>query len=129
MIDRARLGLVMVLSVLAAAPTVGDVGGCNEQADELSAEKFFKARLESECMQCRACEIAGTPGCKRVCDPLVRVPGTFPKGCRPLVHDGEVCLRAIELLSCEAFAHVVAVNPIIPNECDFCPAPPVSSGP
>ena len=121
-IDRARLGLVMVLGVLAMAPTVGDVGGCNEQADELSAEKFFRARLESECQRCKACEIAANPGCKRACAPNPFLPSVFPKGCRPLVHDGEVCLRAIEDLSCEAFADVVAANPVVPTECDFCPA-------
>lgn len=122
MIDRARLGLVMVLSVLAAAPTVGDVGGCNEQADALGPEKFFAARLESECMQCRACGLEALAGCRRACDPKTKVPQTFPAGCRPLVHDGEVCLRAIEALSCDAFADVVASSPIVPSECDFCPA-------
>ncbi|MBK7396261.1 MAG: hypothetical protein IPJ34_08160 [Myxococcales bacterium] len=122
MIDRSRLGLVMVLSVLAAAPTVGDVGGCNEQADALGPEKFFTARLESECMQCRACGLETLAGCRRACDLKTKVPQTFPTGCRPLVHDGEVCLRAIEALSCEAFADVVAASPIVPPECDFCPA-------
>lgn len=121
-LSRRHVGFLAVLGVLSAAPTVGDVGGCNEQADPLAPDKFFAARLESECMQCRACELETVPGCKRACDPRTKVPTTFPEGCRPLVHDGEVCLRAIEALSCDAFADVVASSPVVPTECDFCPA-------
>jgi hypothetical protein len=45
------------------------------------------------------------------------------------VHDGEVCLRAIESLSCNGFGDVVDPQPIVPTECDFCPERAVEAGP
>ena len=122
MSDRPSLGFVIVLGVLTAAPTVGDVGGCNEAAAPLDASKFFRARLEITCAQCKDCGVA-TATCRAACDPATFAPSTFPSGCKPVEHDGQVCLRALESMSCGEFESVVAAAPIVSTECDFCPAP------
>ncbi|MBI2393157.1 MAG: hypothetical protein HYV09_26465 [Deltaproteobacteria bacterium] len=117
---RPSVGFVIVLAICAAAPTVGDVGGCQDAAKPLDANKFFAARLQLECDRCKECELS-TAMCKRACDPRTRVPSSFPEGCRPLEHDGQVCLRALEAASCDEFEGVVAPSPVVPTECDFCP--------
>jgi hypothetical protein len=46
----------------------------------------------------------------------------FPEGCLPLVHDGEVCLRALLYATCAEYeAYVDDARPKVPSECDFCP--------
>ncbi|MBX7197095.1 MAG: hypothetical protein K1X94_33915 [Sandaracinaceae bacterium] len=120
--NRPSIGFVIVLAVFSAAPTVGDVGGCNESATNLDARKFFSARLSVECSRCKECDFI-TAACKRACDKNTIIPSTFPAGCQPLEHDGQVCLRALEALSCSAFEDAVATSPIVPTECDFCPEP------
>ena len=56
--------------------------------------------------------------------PEVQLPAT----CKPVRHDGEVCLRAIDTVSCDKFAtYVDDFAPATPGECDFCrlkPEPP-----
>jgi hypothetical protein len=50
------------------------------------------------------------------------LPADFPEGCAPLVHDGEVCLRALHFASCDAYrGYVDDAAPTVPTECDFCP--------
>jgi hypothetical protein len=62
-----------------------------------------------------------TETCKRACGAAMG--GTFPTLCYPLVHDGEVCLDALEAASCSTYASYVAdVGATVPTECDFCPA-------
>jgi hypothetical protein len=40
-----------------------------------------------------------------------------------LVHDGEVCLRALEVAACDDYALFMDdVAPSLPTECNFCPA-------
>lgn len=126
--SRPSIGFVIVLAFFAAAPTVGDVGGCNDSADPLDASKFFGARLQLECDRCKECGYT-TAACKRACNKSTIVPSTFPAGCKPLEHDGQVCLRALEALSCDGFGDVVSSPPIVPTECDFCPEPPAEAGP
>lgn len=128
MTSRTNVGFAMVLALFALAPTVGDIGGCGGTDEVLDARKFFQARLDLECERCGECELT-TPACRRACNKSTIVPGTFPAGCRPVVHDGEVCLRAIEALSCGGFADVVDPAPIVPTECDFCPERAVEAGP
>ena len=127
-VNRPSIGFVIVLAFFAAAPTVGDIGGCGGTDETLDARKFFAERFNLECERCSECELA-TPACKRACDKKTIVPGTFPPGCRPVVHDGEVCLNAIEALSCSGFADVVHPEPIVPTECDFCPERAAEAGP
>jgi hypothetical protein len=54
----------------------------------------------------------------------VPVQTAFPDRCVPLVHDGEVCLRALQYASCDDYrAYVSDVSPSVPTECNFCPEP------
>ncbi|MGZ3456555.1 MAG: hypothetical protein ACXWUG_05580 [Polyangiales bacterium] len=117
---RPSIGFVIVLAILAAAPTVGDVGGCGTQVEPLDATKFFTQELDLTCSRCDECGILA-PRCKTACDTRTRiVPHTFVNGCNPVVHDGEVCINALEALSCSAFDDYVERS-VLPTECDFCP--------
>jgi hypothetical protein len=121
-VKRAGIGFVALLAVLCAAPTVGDVGSCGQTADPLGAPEFFRARADVECTRCADCGYDTRP-CRRACE-IARggeVPRAFPEGCQPVVHDGEVCLNAIEALSCGRVGDLVSEAPIVPTECDFCP--------
>ena len=120
--SRASIAFVMVLALFAAAPTVGDVGSCNAAVEALDAKAFFTRRLAAECARCDDCGL-NTRACIRACDARTEVPTSFPAGCHPVVHDGEVCLHAIDALSCGAASDLVSDAPIVPTECDFCPAP------
>ena len=126
--QRISTGFAIVLAVFVAAPTVGDIGGCGGTDDRLDARKFFAERFRVECARCDECGY-NTLACRRSCDKRTIVPGSFPAGCTPVVHDGEVCLRAIEALSCDGFADIIDPQPIVPTECDFCPERAVETGP
>lgn len=118
--SRSRRGVVMVLAILAAAPTAGDIGSCGQEVVVLDREKFFRAKEATDCEKCVACALT-TKACTRACDKkLDDVP--FPADCFPLVHDGEVCLRKLEATSCDDYASFVAdQGSTIPTECNFCP--------
>jgi hypothetical protein len=121
---------ILFLAPLIAAPTAGDIGSCGSAAEPLGAPEFFVARLSLECERCKDCGY-GSRTCVLVCDQVAKksYPRAFPEGCRPVVHDGEVCLRAIEALSCNAFGDLVSDAPIVPTECDFCPASAATGAP
>jgi hypothetical protein len=125
---RPAILVAMMLALITMAPTVGDVGGCGGEAAPLDASKYFRERLRVECDRCRECGLFGA-ACTRACDPRTVVPSSFPPGCRPVEHDGLVCVRALEALACDAFIDVVDPQPIVPTECDFCPASDVEAGP
>lgn len=113
----ARLALMALFFLL--APTPGDIGSCNQAPDALDPDKFFPTKQVIDCQRCTECDIV-TQTCKRACSPLVG--GTFPAGCYPLVHDGDVCLDALEAASCSAYQSYVAdEGATVPTECDFCP--------
>jgi hypothetical protein len=41
----------------------------------------------------------------------------------PLVHDGEVCLRALDDGGCEDYRNYMSdLSPSVPTECNFCPS-------
>jgi hypothetical protein len=112
--------LIMVLVVLfGMAPTVGDIGSCGQAVDELDAPTFFIQKARYDCDQCRTCSLAGSL-CEQAC---AAAPATaFPMGCRPLVHDGEVCLDALLYAGCDAYAkYMDPADPKAPSECQFCP--------
>jgi len=121
--ERRRHGLAVVLFVfLGMAPTVGDIGSCGQAADDLDAPTFFALKAQTDCTHCRECSLAGKR-CDYACgsDPL---PTSFPAGCHPLVHDGEVCLRALLEASCDAYtSYMNDAAPTAPSECQFCPLP------
>jgi hypothetical protein len=114
------LGLVTLL-VFCAAPTPGDMGGCGQEAQELDAVQFFQLKAEIDCDRCEECSLS-SQSCRTACDPAALTPQAFPEGCLPLVHDGEVCLRALLFASCSDYSEYTADRaPRVPTECDFCP--------
>jgi len=52
-----------------------------------------------------------TDACNDACDPYAPIEQSFPEGCVPLVHDGEVCLRALHNASCSDYEGFVSDNP------------------
>jgi hypothetical protein len=116
-----QLALGFIALAFCAAPVPGDVGGCGQAAKQLDPEAFFWNLQDRECQQCRACDVT-TSACERACGTTL-VQSEFPKDCVPLVHDGEVCLRAIEQSGCSDVRDFMSdSSPSIPTECNFCPA-------
>lgn len=125
--------LVMLLGLLAMAPTPGDIGGCGQAPDDLDARVFYASVEATDCRQCTGCGLA-TSTCALACRPPVSEVRNFPEGCVPVVHDGEVCLRRLQQDSCEAYRDYVADDidgvavPLLsrprPGECQFCPPRP-----
>lgn len=116
-----KLAVGFVALAFCAAPVPGDVGGCGQPAKQLDPEAFFWSLQDSQCQQCRDCDVT-TEACDRACGAAL-VQREFPKDCVPLVHDGEVCLRAIQQSSCGDIREFMSdTAPSIPTECNFCPA-------
>ena len=116
-----KVVLGFIALAFCAAPVPGDVGGCGQEPQELDPETFFWSLQGTECDHCRQCGLR-TAACERACaETLVQT--TFPQDCAPLVHDGEVCLRALQNGSCDDFREYMSdSSPSIPTECDFCSA-------
>lgn len=120
--------VVAVLGALTMAPTAGDVGGCGHEATLLDPAIFGAARKEEDCERCKECGVE-TTRCKSACNPSAAPDIVLPPTCRPLLHDGEVCLRAIAAASCDDFAsYVDDVAPTTPSECEFCRVAPPPEG-
>lgn len=123
----ARRMVLVVLALLCVAPTAGDVGGCGKEATDLDAQDYALARKSEDCDRCRECGIH-TARCERACDPAKSPDVLLPATCKPVYHDGEVCLRALDAVSCDKYAtYVDDFAPATPSECDFCkiaPEPP-----
>ncbi len=119
---RRELALVALLAaVFGAAPTVGDVGGCGTTATPLDSARFARARKSVDCTQCMACGFTNAR-CKQACGAAGVVPYVvFPSTCEPLLHDGEVCIRALQAATCGDYARYVDdFAPTTPTECGFC---------
>lgn len=111
---------VACLGVLAMAPTPGDVGGCGGEPALLDVVSFSDGRKRIDCDRCLECGVT-TERCARACDPAKPPDIAVPTTCRPLLRDGQVCVRAVAAASCEAFAtYVDDVAPRSPSECQFC---------
>lgn len=121
---RRLLSLVVaVLGVLLMAPTAGDTGACGRTATELEHDRYTHARKIEDCQRCEECGL-DTARCTRACDPRALAEIVLPPTCRPLYHDGEVCLRALAAASCDTFATYVDDSaPANPSECNFCLVP------
>lgn len=122
--SRVRPSTVFRLAVLlvffTAAPTVGDIGSCGQPPDEMDPGKFFQAKETIDCQKCDECAI-DTTACELACTPGLEV-DDFPRDCRPLVHDGEVCLNALAAAGCGDYKlYMSDGQPTIPTECNFCP--------
>ena len=116
-----KLALGFIALAFCAAPVPGDVGGCGQEAQDLDPETFFWSKQAYECQHCRDCSLQ-THACERACGNEL-VQAKFPDGCAPLVHDGEVCLRALDNGSCDDFKQYMSdAAPTIPTECNFCPS-------
>jgi hypothetical protein len=126
-LSRGSLILVAALAlVFGAAPTVGDVGSCGSVASDLDPGQFAGDRKKVDCQRCSACGLT-TMTCQNACDPNAPSPTGWPSTCHPLVHDGEVCVRALLASSCRDYAAFVDdVAPTVPTECDFCRLVPES---
>ncbi len=115
-----RRGAAIFLLVFCAAPTAGNIGSCGQEAVELDDAKFFANKQYVDCTRCTECAIF-TQACEAACA-AVTVVGEFSEGFFPLVHDGEVCLDALDVASCDDYASYMAdQNATIPTECNFCP--------
>lgn len=114
------LRLLALVVFFTAAPTAGDIGSCNQDPIDLDPVKFFRAKASIDCARCDECGYQ-TKACAAACStPPARA---FPKGCYPLVHDGEVCLDALLAASCGAYGVYIDDDaPVVPTECNFCPA-------
>ena len=116
-----KIALGLVALAFCAAPVPGDVGGCGQSPQELDPPTFFWSQQLTECEHCQSCDLK-TAACARACGDVL-VQSDFPKDCVPLVHDGEVCLRALQNGSCSDFREYMSDSaPTIPTECNFCPA-------
>lgn len=118
-LQRVLLGVVLL--VFCAAPTPGDIGGCGQSPDLLDAETFFGNKKRIDCERCLDCGLA-SDACVAACDAQASFPSSFPEDCVPLVHDGEVCLRALQHASCGDYESFMDdQSPQTPSECEFCP--------
>ncbi len=114
------LGLLTAL--FCTAPVPGDIGGCGQTAQDLDAPTFFASKKAIDCSRCDECKIDSN-SCRSACDTSQKVQTSFPEYCYPLVHDGEVCLRALMAASCNDYARFMDESaPSVPTECDFCPS-------
>lgn len=112
----------IVLGGLSAAPTPGDVGGC-QPARPLDESAFFRAKRVVDCDRCQECGLVSDL-CRRACDDERSSVEVFPARCAPLAQDGAVCLRALAAASCDDYtAYADDARPRVPSECDFCPSP------
>ena len=120
---RARIGFSVLVLLFCTAPTPGDVGGCGQAPAELDPGTFFASKANIDCQRCRDCSLTRV-SCQNACDFPDSYPATFPDNCVPLVHDGEVCLRALLHASCDDYASYMSdSSPSVPTECNFCPEP------
>jgi hypothetical protein len=114
-----QLGLALLALILCTAPTPGDVGGCGQEPQELDAELFFSNKDFIDCERCTECGFESST-CERACSERLSQ-SAFPEDCMPLVHDGEVCLRALLDADCDEYESYVSDSPTVPLECNFCP--------
>jgi hypothetical protein len=118
-VSRRFAAIVAVL--LCAAPVPGDIGSCGQPVQRLDAHRFFGAKRLVDCRRCGECGLSSAT-CTNACDSKAEVASSFPEGCVPLVHDGEVCLRSLLYASCDDYAgYVDDHSPQVPTECSFCP--------
>ncbi|MDX2053920.1 MAG: hypothetical protein SFV15_16075 [Polyangiaceae bacterium] len=117
---RGRLIALSLLLLFCAAPTPGDIGACGQNPAPLDAGRFFAKKQAVDCSKCQTCKLR-TDACVSACSGALSEE-VFPVGCEPLIHDGQVCLHALEAASCGAYARYMRdLLPEVPTECAFCP--------
>jgi hypothetical protein len=120
-VRRSELAFAALLALLfGAAPTVGDIGACGQQATPLDEATFAAQRKALDCRKCTQCGLT-TQTCVTACDPALPSDVALPATCFPLTHDGAVCIDALQAASCSDYASFVSdVSPTEPSECQFC---------
>jgi hypothetical protein len=119
---RARdLAIATVVALgFCIAPTVGDVGGCGATASSLDFATYSFDRKVIDCQRCKQCGLTSNT-CKIACTRDAPSNVSWPPSCKPLQHDGDVCIRSLRAASCGDYASFVDdVAPAEPTECDFC---------
>ena len=118
-----KLAIAALALLFCTAPTPGDVGGCGQDPAELDPGVFFDSKANIDCQRCRECGL-GSRSCAAACSYTSNPNQSFATDCVPLVHDGEVCLRALLHASCDDYAsYTDDRSPSAPSECNFCPEP------
>lgn len=118
-----KLTIAAVALLFCTAPTPGDVGGCGQDPAELDPGVFFDSKANIDCKRCGECGL-GSRACAAACSYTSDPNQRFPTDCVPLVHDGEVCLRALLHASCDDYVSYTDDGaPSAPGECNFCPEP------
>jgi len=118
---RQKLALGLLTLLFCTAPTPGDAGGCGQSPAELDPDTFFASKANIDCQRCEECSLTRV-ACQTACNAPESYPSSFPENCVPLVHDGEVCLRALLHASCDDYASYLSdSSPSVPTECNFCP--------
>jgi hypothetical protein len=113
--------LIFLAVALGMGPTVGDIGSCNQDVDPLDPATFFALKAALDCRRCRECGLSAK-ACQTACTEATAT--SFFRDCKPLVHDGEVCLHALTHASCDDYAsYLDELHPTAPSECQFCPLP------
>lgn len=113
------IGAVVAI-VLCTAPTVGDVGGCGASATSLDLATYSFDRKVIDCQRCKQCGLTSNT-CKTACTRDAPSNVSWPPSCKPIQHDGDVCIRALKAASCDDYASFVDdIAPAEPTECDFC---------
>ncbi len=128
-IARVRAAALVLVLMGSLAPTAGDIGGCGQAPELLDPAKLYQAKRLLDCARCTGCGF-DSQRCAQACAGELEV-STFPEGCTPLVHDGEVCLGALRAAGCAEYeAYMVDQGAVFPSECDFCPidAKPTADG-
>ena len=121
--ERFKLGFFALVLLFCTAPTPGDVGGCGQSPAELDPGTFFASKANIDCQRCQECGLTRA-SCENACTAPESYPSAFPENCVPLVHDGEVCLRALLHASCGDYGSYMNDSaPSVPTECNFCPEP------
>jgi hypothetical protein len=116
-----RRWLLFAACVMCLAPTPGDIGSCGQPAELLGARQFFQKKRELDCRACTECELRSRQ-CTRACSTEAGSQDEFDVACFALVHDGEVCLRALQYSSCDDYqTYVRDEQAETPTECNFCP--------
>ena len=120
---RQRLALVRRLTRVTNAVrgyhTLGEILAITTEI--LDAPTFFANKKARDCRQCQKCGLT-TQSCRDACDTTVPYDTEFPEDCVPLVHDGEVCLRALLYASCDDYVgYMDDAAPTTASECNFCP--------
>jgi len=115
-----RIGFAGYVIAFCAAPVPGDGGGCGKDPISLDAQGFFESKKALDCARCQECDVRSR-ACDLACDYYAPA-GELPRGCDPVQHDGDVCIRALLDADCDEYETFLRdASPEAPTECNFCP--------